>query len=89
MADYGYFGKGEEGYAHYKQTFDSTMKGNRSSGSYHSSSSGRLPTRKEIEQMTPEERKKLNENLDKSLEQSGLLLMIILPLVFFLMVVLR
>ena len=39
--------------------------------------------------MTPEERKKLNENLDKSLEQSGLLLMIILPLVFFLMVVLR
>ena len=44
MADYGYFGKGAEGYAHYKQTFDSTMKGNRSSGSYHSSSSGRLPT---------------------------------------------
>ena len=30
MADYGYFGKGAEGYAHYKQTFDSTMHGSRS-----------------------------------------------------------
>ena len=87
--DYDYFGSGSEGYAHYKQTFDSTMKGSRSSGSYRSSSSGRLSTRKEIEQMTPEERKKFNENLNKSLEQSGLLLMIIVPLVLFLMVVLR
>lgn len=34
QCDYGYFGSGAEGYAHYKQTFDSTMKGSRSSGSY-------------------------------------------------------
>lgn len=34
QCDYGYFGKGAEGYAHYKQTFDSTTKGSRSNGSY-------------------------------------------------------
>ena len=36
MADYGYFGKGAEGYAHYKQTFDSTFPSSGSRGSYHS-----------------------------------------------------
>lgn len=38
MADYGYFGKGAEGYAHYSQTFKSTFP-NSSSGrsSYHGS----------------------------------------------------
>lgn len=43
MADYGYFGKGAEGYAHYSQTFKSTFP-NSSSGrsSYHSGK----PTRK-------------------------------------------
>lgn len=36
MADYGYFGSGTEGYAHYKQTFDSTFPSSGSRGSYHS-----------------------------------------------------
>lgn len=36
MADYGYFGKGAEGYAHYTQTFNSTFP---SSGSKSSSRS--------------------------------------------------
>lgn len=39
MADYGYFGKGAEGYAHYSQTFKSTFPSSSSSGSresYHS-----------------------------------------------------
>lgn len=81
--DYGYFGSGTEGYVHYKQTFDSTMKGSKSGGS--SSGSGRLPTMKEIERMTPEERQKLNENLDRSLEQASLYLMIVIPIVVILL----
>ena len=36
MADYGYFGKGAEGYAHYSQTFKSTFPSSGSRGSYHS-----------------------------------------------------
>ena len=39
MADYGYFGSGAEGYAHYSQTFKSTFpnsSGSGSRGSYHS-----------------------------------------------------
>lgn len=36
MADYGYFGSGAEGYANYKQTFDSTFPSSGSRGSYHS-----------------------------------------------------
>lgn len=36
MADYGYFGSGAEGYAHYKQTFDSAFPSSGSRGSYHS-----------------------------------------------------
>ena len=40
MADYGYFGKGAEGYAHYSQTFKSTFPRSSSSGSPRSSSSG-------------------------------------------------
>lgn len=36
MADYGYFGKGAEGYAHYKQTFDSTFPSSGSRGSSRS-----------------------------------------------------
>lgn len=82
MADYGYFGKGDEGYAHYTQTFNSTMQGSRS-GSSSSSSSGRMPTRKEIEQMTPEERQKLNDNLDESLRKSGIYLAIAVVVLFF------
>lgn len=33
--DYGYFGSGAEGYAHYKQTFDSTFPSSGSRGSGH------------------------------------------------------
>jgi len=48
MADYGYFGKGAEGYAHYKQTFDSTFPSSGSRGSsrsiVHSSPSTRVDT---------------------------------------------
>ena len=48
MADYGYFGKGAEGYAHYKQTFDSTFPSSGSRGSsrstVHSSPSTRMDT---------------------------------------------
>lgn len=39
MEDYGYFGSGAEGYAHYSQTFKSTFPDSSSSGSrgsYHS-----------------------------------------------------
>ena len=39
MADYGYFGKGAEGYAHYSQTFKSTFPNSTrssSQSSYHS-----------------------------------------------------
>ena len=86
--DYGYFGSGTEGYVHYKQTFDSTMQSSTSDGS-RSSGSGRLPTRKEIERMSPEERQRLDEDLDKSLAQAGLYLMIVIPLVVFLMIVLK
>jgi len=39
MADYGYFGKGAEGYAHYSQTFKSTFPNSSSSGSRGSSRS--------------------------------------------------
>ena len=42
MADYGYFGKGAEGYAHYTQTFNSTFSNSSSGNSYHSGK----PTRK-------------------------------------------
>ena len=87
-SDYGYFGSGTEGYVHYKQAFDSTMKGTGQSKNCDPRS-GRLPTRREIEQMTPEERRKLNEDLDKSLDQVGLYLMIVIPLVVFLMMVLK
>ena len=51
MADYGYFGKGAEGYAHYSQTFKSTFPRSSSSGSrgsynstVHSSPSTRMDT---------------------------------------------
>ena len=36
MADYGYFGKGAEGYAHYSQTFKSTFPNSSRSGSHSS-----------------------------------------------------
>lgn len=35
MADYGYFGKGAEGYAHYSQTFNSTFPNSGSKSSSH------------------------------------------------------
>lgn len=55
MADYGYFGKGAEGYAHYSQTFKSTFP-NSSSGSrgssrstVHSSPSTRMDTAEKMD----------------------------------------
>ena len=54
MADYGYFGKGAEGYAHYSQAFKSTFPSSSSSGSrgsyhstVHSSPSTRVDTEEE------------------------------------------
>ena len=56
MADYGYFGKGAEGYAHYSQTFKSTFPSSSSSGSrgssrstVHSSPSTRVDTAEKMD----------------------------------------
>ncbi len=56
MADYGYFGKGAEGYAHYSQTFKSTFPNSSRSGSHnsyhstaHSSPSTQVDTAKKKE----------------------------------------
>ena len=56
MADYGYFGKGAEGYAHYSQTFKSTFPSSSSSGSHvsyhstvHSSQSTRVDTEEKMD----------------------------------------
>jgi len=58
MADYGYFGKGAEGYAHYKQTFDSTFPSSGSRGSsrstVHSSPSTRVDTATEKKDAEPQ-----------------------------------
>ena len=43
--DYGYFGSGAEGHAHYKQTFDSTFPGSGSRGSSRSTVHSRPSTR--------------------------------------------
>lgn len=53
MADYGYFGKGAEGYAHYSQTFKSTFPSSPSSGSrgsYHSTVHSSPSTRVDTEE---------------------------------------
>lgn len=53
MADYGYFGKGAEGYAHYSQTFKSTFPSSSSSGSrvsYHSTVHSSQSTRVDTEE---------------------------------------
>lgn len=73
--DWGTYGKGMSGYAHYMQAFNETMKDGKSSGS-GISSSNRLPTRREIKQMTPEELRKLNESLDKCLAEVSVCLVI-------------
>ena len=62
MADYGYFGKGAEGYAHYSQTFKSTFPSSSSSGSRstaHSSPSIRIDTteKKDVEPQSAYDRK--------------------------------
>lgn len=73
--DWGTYGKGMSWYAHYMQAFNETMKDGKSSGS-GISSSNRLPTRREIKQMTPEELRKLNESLDKCLAEVSVCLVI-------------
>ena len=76
MADYGYFGKGAEGYAHYSQTFKSTFPSSSSSGSrvsyhstVHSSPSTRVDTaeKKVAEPQTAYDRK---EYADPDLENA-------------------
>lgn len=66
MADYGYFGSGAEGYAHYSQTFRSTFpnsSGSGSRGSYHStvhsspSTQVNTPEEKDAEPQIPYDRK--------------------------------
>lgn len=59
MADYGYFGKGAEGYAHYTQTFNSTFP---SSGSGRSSYHSGKPTRTDLAiEMANERRAELDK----------------------------
>jgi len=53
MTDYGYFGKGAEGYAHYSQTFKSTFPNSSRSGShssYHSTVHSNQSTRVDTEE---------------------------------------
>ena len=75
MADYGYFGSGAEGYAHYKQTFDSTFPSSGSRGSsrstVHSSPSTRVDTaeKKVVEPQIPYDRK---DYADPDLENATL-----------------
>ena len=78
MADYGYFGKGAEGYAHYTQTFKSTFPNSSGSGScgnsrstVHSSPSTQVNTaeRKDAEPQIPYDRK---EYADPDLENATL-----------------
>ena len=78
MADYGYFGKGAEGYAHYTQTFKSTFPNSSGSGSrsnsrstVHSSPSTQVDTaeKKDTEPQTAYDRK---EYADPDLENATL-----------------
>ena len=78
MADYGYFGSGAEGYAHYTQTFKSTFPNSSGSGSrgnshstVHSSSSTQVDAaeKKAAEPQTAYDRK---EYADPDLENATL-----------------
>lgn len=73
MADYGYFGKGAEGYAHYSQTFKSTFPNSSSGsrGSYHSTvhSSPSTAEKKDVELQTTYDR---NDYTDPDLENATL-----------------
>lgn len=74
MADYGYFGKGAEGYAHYSQTFKSTFPNSSSSGSrgsYHSTvhSSPCTAEKKDVEPQTTYDR---HDYTDPDLENATL-----------------
>ena len=75
MADYGYFGKGAEGYAHYKQTFDSTFPSSGSRGSsrstVHSSPSTRMDTARK-EDAEPQTTYDRQEYTDPDLENATL-----------------
>ena len=77
MADYGYFGKGAEGYAHYSQTFKSTFPRSSSSGSrgsyhstVHSSPSTRMDTA--AEQKTEPNSTDQSSYIDPDLENATL-----------------
>ena len=90
MADYGYFGKGAEGYAHYSQTFKSTFPSSSSSGSrstVHSSPSIRIDTteKKDVEPQSAYDRK---DYADPDLENAtlnvmfGIAMLVIAAVVF-------
>lgn len=74
--NWGTYGKGTSGYAHYIQAFNETMKDGKSSGS-RSSGSNRLPTRREMQQMTPEELHRHSDSLDKCLAEAIVYLVIV------------
>ncbi len=85
MADYGYFGKGAEGYAHYSQTFKSTFPSSSSSGSrgsyhstVHSSPSTRVDTAENncAEQQNSTDQDNVVINLLFSLGMLGLALVV-------------
>lgn len=75
MADYGYFGKGAEGYAHYTQTFNSTFpsSGSKSSSrsTVHSSPSTRVDTTK-TEDAAPQNSTDQSNYTDPDLENATL-----------------
>lgn len=78
MADYGYFGKGAEGYAHYSQTFKSTFPNSSRSGSnsgyhstVHSSPSTQVDAAKEKE-AEPQTTYNQNDYADPDLENATL-----------------
>lgn len=75
MADYGYFGSGAEGYAHYTQTFNSTFpsSGSKSSSrsTVHSSPSTRVDTTK-TEDAAPQNSTDQSNYTDPDLENATL-----------------
>lgn len=89
MADYGYFGKGAEGYAHYSQTFKSTFPNSNSGscGSSHSTiySSPSTAEKKDAEPQIPYDRK---DYADPDLENAtisvlfGVVILVIAVVVF-------
>ena len=85
MADYGYFGKGAEGYAHYSQTFKSTFPSSSSSGSRSTAHSSPSIRKKDVEPQSAYDRK---DYADPDLENAtlnvmfGIAMLVIAAVVF-------